>query len=94
MFTRSSCQLLERADSSRWFPAPERAKESGAYRRSKFPRNTGPCALPLHRPGEFEPFEALYRQLEKLGGGPLPTFVSTPYLALKAKLAERASKEK
>jgi hypothetical protein len=40
------------------------------------------------------PFKALYRELEKLGGGPLPTFVSTPYLALKAKLAERASKEK
>ena len=30
----------------------------------------------------------------KTRGGPLPTFVSTPYLALKAKLAERASKEK
>jgi hypothetical protein len=30
----------------------------------------------------------------KNSGGPLPTFVSTPYLALKAKLAERASKEK
>jgi hypothetical protein len=43
---------------------------------------------------EFEPFKALYRELEKLGGGPLPTVVSTPYLALKAKLAERASKEK
>jgi hypothetical protein len=40
------------------------------------------------------PFKALYRELEKLGGGPLPAFVSTPYLALKAKLAERASKEK
>jgi hypothetical protein len=45
-------------------------------------------------PPNLVPFAALYRESEKLGGGPLPTFVSTPYLALKAKLAERASEEK
>src|SRR4029077_5516601 len=31
MFTRSSCQLLERADSSRGLPAPERARECRAH---------------------------------------------------------------